>query len=68
MKCNIKSSYMELTVPQFLAMYPHLAKSLAQSKPAIMYDLLNDKDYIVRVAADGRVEFGYKDDDWMIGA
>ena len=69
MKCNYKqSSYLELTIPQFLMMFPDMAASIAKSMPGVMSDLVNDADYIVRVASDGRVEFGYKGDKWNVGA
>lgn len=64
MKCNIKSSYIEITIPQFLVMYPKQAAEFAQHFN--IWELLEDDNYVVRVAADGRIEFGYKDDEWMI--
>lgn len=64
MKCNIKSSYIELTVPQFLAMYPQLAENCMRYYNIL--ELLGDDEYIVRVASDGRVEFGYREDKWFI--
>lgn len=64
MKCNIKSSYIEVTVPQFIAMFPQQAAVAARHFN--LAELLEDNEYIVRVASDGRVEFGYREDNWQI--
>lgn len=55
------AAYLQFPLPVFVKMFPEFAKMLSP-----LFDF-SDSRYIVRVdPANGRVEIGYTEDDWLI--
>lgn len=66
MKYNDKKKYIECSVPEFLFMFPDEYKMLEKETPELLADILDDKDYIIRISSDGVIELGYISDKWVI--
>ena len=59
-----KRDYIEMPLATFLEQCPDLADDL----PAEIRALAVDDNYIIRLdAAQGKLEIGYQEDDWLIG-
>lgn len=67
MDCNKKNFFIELSIYEFIKLFP---KRFSVLPVPLQVKLASDKNYIVRLSFQNETvncEIGYRDDNWIIG-